>query len=190
MRFGLFGINIGVCASGQTAAQIAQAAEAAGFESVWTGEHVVLPDPQAPPSPVPPETPFLDPAVALALVAAHTQPPAARHRHHHPAAAQPARAGQGARQRRRGVRRAADLRPRHRLSEAGVRRARRLVRAQGRARGRVSRGDPDPVDGAAAGLPGTLRLLRRHPGAAAAGADSRIRRSSSAGRRRRPIAAP
>ena len=73
MRFGLFGINIGVCATGQTAAQIAQAAEAAGFESVWTGEHVVLPDPQAPPSPVPPETPFLDPAVALALVAAHTR---------------------------------------------------------------------------------------------------------------------
>jgi probable F420-dependent oxidoreductase len=40
---------------------------------VWTGEHVVLPDPQAPPSPVPPETPFLDPAVALTVVAAHTQ---------------------------------------------------------------------------------------------------------------------
>jgi len=73
MRFGLFGINIGACASGQTAVSIAQAAEAAGFESVWTGEHVVLPDPQAPPSPVPPETPFLDPAVALALVAAHTK---------------------------------------------------------------------------------------------------------------------
>jgi len=72
MRFGLFGINIGVCAAGQTAAHIAQAAEAAGFESVWTGEHVVLPDPQAPPSPVGPETPFLDPAVALTLVAAHT----------------------------------------------------------------------------------------------------------------------
>jgi probable F420-dependent oxidoreductase len=73
MQFGLFGINIGPCASGQTAAQIAQAAEAAGFESVWTGEHVVLPDPQTPPSPVPPETPFLDPAVALTLVAAHTR---------------------------------------------------------------------------------------------------------------------
>jgi probable F420-dependent oxidoreductase len=73
MRFGLFGINIGVCASGQTSAQIAQVAETAGFESVWTGEHVVLPDPQVPPSPVPPETPFLDPAVALALVAGHTR---------------------------------------------------------------------------------------------------------------------
>ena len=73
MRFGLFGINIGVCANGQVSAQIAQVAESAAFESVWTGEHVVLPDPQAPPSPVPPETPFLDPAVALALVAGHTR---------------------------------------------------------------------------------------------------------------------
>ena len=72
MHFGVFGINIGVCAAEQTAARIAQAAETAGFESVWTGEHVVLPDPQVPPSPVPPETPFLDPAVALTLVAAHT----------------------------------------------------------------------------------------------------------------------
>src|SRR4029450_12918403 len=73
MRFGLFGINIGVCAAGRTAAEIAQVAETAGFESVWTGEHVVLPDPQVPPSPVPPDTAFLDPAIALTLVAAHTR---------------------------------------------------------------------------------------------------------------------
>jgi len=73
MKIGLFGINFGACADPQTAARVAQAAEQAGFESVWTGEHVVLPDPQVPPSPVPPETPFLDPAVALAFVAAHTQ---------------------------------------------------------------------------------------------------------------------
>jgi len=73
MRFGLFGINIGPCAVGQTAAAMAQAAESAGFESVWTGEHVVLPDPQVAPSPLPPDTAFLDPAVALTLVAAHTE---------------------------------------------------------------------------------------------------------------------
>jgi probable F420-dependent oxidoreductase len=72
MKFGLFGINVGVCANPDVAGRVAQAAEAAGFESVWTGEHVVLPDPQAPPSPVPPETPFLDPAVCLAFVAART----------------------------------------------------------------------------------------------------------------------
>jgi probable F420-dependent oxidoreductase len=73
MKFGLFGINMSVCSNPETAARVAQAAEAAGFESVWTGEHVVLPDPQVPPSPLPPQSPLLDPAVALAFVAAHTK---------------------------------------------------------------------------------------------------------------------
>ncbi len=73
MKFGLFGINMGVCSNPDTAGRVAQAAEAAGFESVWTGEHVVLPDPQVPPSPLPPHSPLLDPAVALAFVAAHTK---------------------------------------------------------------------------------------------------------------------
>jgi probable F420-dependent oxidoreductase len=72
MKFGLFGINTGACARPETALRVAAAAEAAGFESVWTGEHVVLPDPQAPPSPVPPDHPMLDPAVALAFLAAAT----------------------------------------------------------------------------------------------------------------------
>ena len=53
MKFGLFGINMGLCSDPVTAVRVAQAAEAAGFESVWTGEHIVLPDPQAPASPVP-----------------------------------------------------------------------------------------------------------------------------------------
>ena len=73
MKFGLFGINFGACAAPQTAANVAREAESAGFESLWTGEHVVLPDPQAPPSPAPPLTPMLDPAVALAFIAAHTK---------------------------------------------------------------------------------------------------------------------
>ena len=73
MKFGLFGINFGPCADAQTALRVAQAAERSGLESVWTGEHVVLPDPQVPPSPVPAETPFLDPAVALAFLAAGTK---------------------------------------------------------------------------------------------------------------------
>ena len=73
MKFALFGINVGPCADPDTALHVAQAAEAHGLESVWTGEHVVLPDPQVPPSPVPPETPFLDPAVALAYIAAGTK---------------------------------------------------------------------------------------------------------------------
>jgi probable F420-dependent oxidoreductase len=73
MKFGLFGINFGACADPDSARRVARAAEEGGFESLWTAEHVVLPDPQAPPSPVPPEVPFLDPAVALAHVAAHTK---------------------------------------------------------------------------------------------------------------------
>ena len=73
MKLGIFGINTGPCAAPETAAKVARAAEAAGFESVWTGEHVVLPDPQAPPSPAPPQHPMLDPAVALAFLAAHTE---------------------------------------------------------------------------------------------------------------------
>ena len=73
MKIGIFGINTGPLAVPGTAAKVARAAEAAGFESVWTGEHVVLPDPQAPPSPAPPRHPMLDPAVALAFLAAHTE---------------------------------------------------------------------------------------------------------------------
>jgi len=73
MKLAYFGINFGACADPDVAARVAQAAEAAGLESLWTGEHVVLPDPQAPPSPSPPEVPFLDPAVALTWVAAVTK---------------------------------------------------------------------------------------------------------------------
>jgi probable F420-dependent oxidoreductase len=72
MKFGLFGINNGALADPDSSVRAAQAAEAVGFDSVWTGEHVVLPDPQEPPSPAPPHVPMLDPAVALAYVAAHT----------------------------------------------------------------------------------------------------------------------
>ena len=73
MKFGLFGINMGPCSRPETMARVAEAAEGAGFDSVWTGEHVVLPDPRVPPSPLPPDYPMLDPAVALAFVAARTK---------------------------------------------------------------------------------------------------------------------
>jgi probable F420-dependent oxidoreductase len=72
MKFGIFGINNGACAFPDTAATVARVAEAAGFESLWTGEHVILPDPQVPPAPVPATYPMNDPMVALAYVAAHT----------------------------------------------------------------------------------------------------------------------
>lgn len=73
MQIGLFGINFGACVDPGVAARVAVAAEAAGFDSLWTGEHVVLPDPQAPPSPVPPETPMLDPLAALSFLAGQTE---------------------------------------------------------------------------------------------------------------------
>jgi probable F420-dependent oxidoreductase len=72
MKIALFGINTGPCANPSIAAAVARAAEAAGFESLWTGEHIVLPEPQVPPSPVPADTPFIDSAIALAFVAANT----------------------------------------------------------------------------------------------------------------------
>ncbi len=72
MKIGLFGINFGPCAAVDAMLRVAVAAEEAGLESVWTGEHIVLPDPQAPPSPASPRTPFLDTSVALAHVAART----------------------------------------------------------------------------------------------------------------------
>jgi probable F420-dependent oxidoreductase len=73
MKFGLFGINMRPCDNPATAARVARAAEEAGFDSLWTGEHIVLADPQTPPSPMPPEVPFVDSAVALACAAGHTK---------------------------------------------------------------------------------------------------------------------
>ncbi|MHB8578182.1 MAG: LLM class F420-dependent oxidoreductase, partial [Dehalococcoidia bacterium] len=65
MKFGLFSINMYACSYPETAVSVAKAAEQAGFESVWGGEHVVLPDPRAPPSPMAPEDRALDPVIAL-----------------------------------------------------------------------------------------------------------------------------
>ena len=46
MRLGLVHINMGPMSQPDALARAAHAAEAAGFDSVWAGEHVVLPDPQ------------------------------------------------------------------------------------------------------------------------------------------------
>ncbi len=72
MKFALFGIGSGICADPEVAAEAARTAEAAGFESVWTGEHVVLPDPQQPPSPAAPDFPMMHPSTALAYIAGVT----------------------------------------------------------------------------------------------------------------------
>ena len=45
MKFGFFGVNSGVLADPETMASAARTAEDAGWESIWTGEHMVVADP-------------------------------------------------------------------------------------------------------------------------------------------------
>jgi probable F420-dependent oxidoreductase len=72
MKLGLHGINVGRCADPETLVRVAKRAEDAGYDSFWLAEHAVLPDPQVPPSPLPPHVKLLDPVVSLAFLAAHT----------------------------------------------------------------------------------------------------------------------
>lgn len=72
MRFGLYAINYGTCADPDSLVRVAQYAEASGLDSLWAGEHLVLPSPQPPDYAIAPEIPFLDAVVAVGLAAAHT----------------------------------------------------------------------------------------------------------------------
>lgn len=73
MLFALFPINTSALADPELMARIAIAADEAGIESVFTGEHIVVPDPMAAPSHVPPETVLVHPSTALAFCAAVTK---------------------------------------------------------------------------------------------------------------------
>jgi probable F420-dependent oxidoreductase len=73
MKIGLFSINMGPCSRPGGLVAAAIAAEAAGFDSLWAGEHVVLPDPQVPPSPMGAQDRALDPLLALTWAAAATR---------------------------------------------------------------------------------------------------------------------
>lgn len=72
MDIGYFGINLGRFGTPEACLRMARACEDAGFESIWTGEHVVCIDPQEPPSPMAPDTPVLDQGVVLGWIAAQT----------------------------------------------------------------------------------------------------------------------
>lgn len=80
MKFGIAFANTGPFAGGPGAAMLGSAAEAAGFDSVWTVEHVVYPEgyestyPYAPDGKMPGtgDNPIPDPLVWLAYVAATT----------------------------------------------------------------------------------------------------------------------
>jgi probable F420-dependent oxidoreductase len=73
MRLGVFGISSGSTFGPADTIATAQLAEELGFDSVWAGEHVVVPSPRVPPSPMEPEDPILDPLVHLGFVAAATE---------------------------------------------------------------------------------------------------------------------
>jgi probable F420-dependent oxidoreductase len=72
VRLGLVHINMGAMSRPDALVAAARGAEEAGFDSVWAGEHIVLPDPQVPPSPMAPQDPALDSLHALTWAAAHT----------------------------------------------------------------------------------------------------------------------
>jgi len=80
MRFGLHALGIGPGARRDVIDAVARAAEAAGFHTLWVGEHVVMVDRSAsryPYSadgtiPIPSDADWLDPLVCLSFVAAAT----------------------------------------------------------------------------------------------------------------------
>ena len=79
MKLGIVFINTGA-RSGQSIIELARRAEAVGIESVWTGEHVIIPLEYSSPYPyndtgkmgVPPETNLVDPLITLAAIAGAT----------------------------------------------------------------------------------------------------------------------
>ncbi len=80
MKIGLVPVNVGVHNMEQMVG-LAQKAESVGLESLWTFEHVIIPDdysskyPYADDGkmPVTPTTNFVDPLVAIAALAGHTK---------------------------------------------------------------------------------------------------------------------
>jgi probable F420-dependent oxidoreductase len=72
LAFGLFGLHRGVNADPRTLTRRAQLAEAAGFESVWVGDHVTLPYGEHAMPGNAADQPRLEVVVALAYLAAVT----------------------------------------------------------------------------------------------------------------------
>lgn len=80
MKVGLIPVNIGITDPAQMIG-LAQLAESVGFESVWTFEHVIVPVDYQSKYPyndsgkmgAAPETPFIDPLIALTAIAAATK---------------------------------------------------------------------------------------------------------------------
>ena len=80
MKFGISFANVGTFVKGKGAARLAQAAESAGFDSLWTVEHILYPEGYESPYPYAPDgkmpgsghNPIPDPLVWLGYAAAVT----------------------------------------------------------------------------------------------------------------------
>ena len=72
MKLGFYGFNYGTLCDPDKIVAVLTAAEEAGFDSAWIGEHLVLIDPHDPRYPFPPETPLYDIVAALSYAAAVT----------------------------------------------------------------------------------------------------------------------
>jgi probable F420-dependent oxidoreductase len=73
MELGVSGLNAKATIGPEATVRLARLAEELGYRSWWAGEHVVLPNPRVPPSPMEPTDPVLDPLVHLTYVAAVTR---------------------------------------------------------------------------------------------------------------------
>jgi probable F420-dependent oxidoreductase len=70
LKFGLTSMNMGATSYPDALVRVAQAAETAGFDSLWAGEHSVLAESS---ERIPATTRILNPLIALTFVAAHTR---------------------------------------------------------------------------------------------------------------------
>jgi probable F420-dependent oxidoreductase len=73
VELGVQGLNAKAALSPAVTSRLARRAEELGYTSWWVGEHVVLPSPRTPDSPMEPTDPILDPLVHLTYVAAVTE---------------------------------------------------------------------------------------------------------------------
>ncbi|MFD0691065.1 LLM class F420-dependent oxidoreductase [Actinomadura fibrosa] len=73
MELGVNGINAKATLHPDATARLARRAEELGYASWWAGDHVVLPSPRVPGSPMEATDAILDPLVHLAFVAAVTE---------------------------------------------------------------------------------------------------------------------
>ena len=69
LKFGLTSINVGATSYPEALVNLAQAAETAGFDSLWAGEHIILAESS---TRMPATIRLLNPLLALTFVAAHT----------------------------------------------------------------------------------------------------------------------